>query len=273
MRDFFRYPFGRRKIKGDETLTTTTLLMRDFFPFLMVLTRVTFALFFLPGFGEIYINRRVRFLMAGMITLFLIGPLSSQFPVFPETFSGLLPYFIEEGLVGIFFGLLARVFFLALETAGSIIAFQSSLSMAMTFNPALAQQGTIVSSLLMTSGLVLFFVFDIHHLVLKGFMGTYVIFPVGKIVPSDDASHLFTQFVNESFRDAVFWSAPFLILNTILFLGLGLLNRLMPQLAVFFIATPVQLFIGLTLLMTVLDTILLSFFQAFEKNITPFLGG
>lgn len=254
-------------------MDASTLFIKDLFPFFLILTRVSFALFLLPGFGEVYVTKRVRLFIAFGLSLFLVGPLSQKIGVPSEDLPTLFPFLFREALVGCFFGILSRIFLLSLELAGSIISYQSSLAMAMTFNPLMSSQGSIIGSLLSTIALVLFFELDIHHLVLKALQGTYTVFPVGGIFSFEDASNLVVQVVKESFKSAFFWAGPFLILNTIFFMGLGLLNRLMPQFAVFFIATPVQLFIGLTLLMTVLSIIMTSFFKDFEKVLHPFLGG
>jgi flagellar biosynthetic protein FliR len=56
-----------------------------------------------------------------------------------------------------------------------------------------------------------------------------------------------TRFVSRSFALGMRMAMPFLAYATLLFVGLGLMQRLMPQMQVFFVAMPLQVMLGLIL--------------------------
>jgi flagellar biosynthetic protein FliR len=53
---------------------------------------------------------------------------------------------------------------------------------------------------------------------------------------------------------------------------LGLLGRLMPQMQVFFVAMPLQIMVGLSVLFIALPVTLRWFISSFEDKMLPFLA-
>ena len=58
---------------------------------------------------------------------------------------------------------------------------------------------------------------------------------------------------NDVFRIGVQFATPFIVISLMMYLALGVLARLMPQLQVFFIALPLQILISFLVLMVVLS--------------------
>jgi flagellar biosynthetic protein FliR len=57
---------------------------------------------------------------------------------------------------------------------------------------------------------------------------------------------------------------PFLVVGTLVQVGFGLLGRLMPQVQVFFIAMPVQIFLSLLIMAMVLSASIMYWMNGFE---------
>ena len=69
-------------------------------------------------------------------------------------------------------------------------------------------------------------------------------------------------------------AAPFIIVGLLFSLGVGLVNRLMPQVQVFFIAMPMQIVLGFVVLMLTVSAGMMWFLGAFETELrTLFTGG
>lgn len=67
-------------------------------------------------------------------------------------------------------------------------------------------------------------------------------------------------------------AAPFLVLGLVFYLGLGMLARLMPQLQIFFIAIPAQIYMGFIILGLTLSTLLLVWLNYARFTVNSLLG-
>lgn len=246
------------------------------FGFFLILTRVGTALMFFPGFGESYVNPRSRLALALMIALVMTPVLLPILPGIPASVIDIGLSFVVELLIGAFFGLVTRAIFIALEMAGVIMSFQVSLGNATIFNPLMSAQGSILSVFITVAGLLLIFVLDLHHLMLLSVLDSYSLFSPflseGFVLPTGDMANYFATAFSQAFMLAMQLSAPLLIVGLIFYLGLGLLGRLMPQMQVFFVAIPLQIFLGFFVLSLFLSAAMLWFLEHFENRLEGFLA-
>ncbi|HET8726036.1 MAG TPA: flagellar biosynthetic protein FliR [Alphaproteobacteria bacterium] len=248
------------------------LLTDEVFSFLFVFTRVGAALMLLPGIGDAYVTPRIRLLLGLMITALVLPALMPALPPVPDSPLILFVLVAGEILVGVFIGLIARLMLAALEIAGMVISFQISLANAFVFNPAMTTQGTLVGAFLTILGLVLIFLADLHHLMLAAVVESYDVFPPGGAPPIGDMADLVSRLVAESFLIGVQVSGPFLVIGLIFYLGLGLLNRLMPQVQIFFIAMPLQIVMGIAVMALTVSAMMLFWLNRFQDSLVGFVS-
>jgi flagellar biosynthetic protein FliR len=246
------------------------LLTAEVFALLLIFARIGSAMILLPGFGENYVSPRVRLLLAGAITI-VVGPvLAPRLPALPASPVALVILMGGEIGVGVFIGTMARVMIVSLETAGTLIAFQTGLAAASIFNPLLSDQGSVVSVLISVTGMVLLFETDLHHLMLRALVDSYSLFVPGALPPIGDFTEMISHLVSRSFTIALQLAAPFLVVSLMLYVALALISRLMPQLQVFFIALPLQIVLGFMLLMLTFSTLMLWFLNNFADVMRGF---
>lgn len=233
---------------------------------LLVFGRIGGAVSLLPGFGESFVSPHVRVLFAFTFSLLLTPVLQTSLtaPTSPFEFLNLL---VGELLIGFFFAILIRLFTFALETAGSLISFQVGLSAATAFNPAMGQQGSLISGFLMLMGLVLIFTLNLHHLFLASLFKTYTIFPPGQLPDLHDIAESGVEVIGKSFALGVQLATPFIIINILYQFSMGLLNRLMPQMQIFFVSLPAQILLGFTILLATLSAIIMWYFDALKEMV------
>jgi flagellar biosynthetic protein FliR len=94
---------------------------------------------------------------------------------------------------------------------------------------------------------------------------------VGPRLPVGDLSEVVTRAVSHSFLIGVQIAAPFLVAGLLLFTGLGLLARLMPQVQIFFVSMPLQVGFGLAIFAVVLPVMLLFWLERFQSGLTDLL--
>jgi len=188
----------------------------------------------------------------------------------PGTF-GLFSLILMEFIIGIFFGGIARIFMMALDTAGMIISISSGLSNAQMFNPALATQGSLVGAFLSVTGIVVLFAMNLHHLLFAGIIESYEFFPLGALPDFGSMAEMVARSVSAAFSIGIKIAAPFLVMSILIYTGMGVLSRLMPQVQVFLIALPVQILIALLLMSMFLSSAYLFWGTEFEKAMVFFL--
>jgi flagellar biosynthetic protein FliR len=160
----------------------------------------------------------------------------------------------------------------ALEVAGTLISFQVGLATASIFNPLLSDQGSVISVLISVTGVVLLFETDLHHLMLRALIDSYTLFVPGHLPPLGDFTEVVSRTVTRSFAIAMQLSAPFLVILTLLYIALGLMSRLMPQLQIFFVALPLQIGIGFLILSLTFSTLMLWFLENLSDVVRMFIA-
>ena len=120
--------------------------------------------------------------------------------------------------------------------------------------------------------MTLMFVTDSHHLMLRALADSYGVFHAGDIPPVGDFSDAAARLVADCFTLGVKLSAPFLVFGLVFFLALGLIQRLMPQVQVFFVTQPLQIMSGFIILAVTLSVGMGVFLDNFEVALGRFIG-
>ncbi len=242
----------------------TELLSQDIFVVLLVFARTGSALMLMPGFGETYVTPRIRLFLALAISLLVTPVVAGNIPPMPAAPVALFLLLAGEILIGVFLGAIGRILMAALNTAGTVVAFQSGMANAFVQDPTVAQQASLPAMFLTITGLLLIFVTNLHHMMLRAMVDSYDVFTPGVMPPIGDFSQVITRLVASSFILGVQLAGPFIAVGLVFYLGVGLLNRLMPQVHMFFIALPMQIIFGLTVLSLTISALMLWFLDRFE---------
>lgn len=248
------------------------LIQGEVFAFLMILVRMAALISTMPAVGETSIPVRIKVALAGLLSLFLLPVVGPGIPPMPQSILVLAGLILLEIGIGLFVAFMVRLMTSALHVAGTIIAFQSGLAAAQGFDPLQGGQTALVGRFLTLFGVVLIFTLDLHLLIVRAMVHSYTLFPAGEIPFIGDVAASITEIVAGSFAMGLTLSAPFLVYGVVFNVALGLLARLMPQLPVFFVAMPANIFLSLIILMVILSAILMTFANYFENGLVRFLG-
>ena len=247
-------------------------LTSELFSFLLVFCRIGSAMMLLPGFGEAYVSSRIRLLLALMFSL-LLAPVLTVMPPPPSSVSGLAILIITETLIGLFFGVITRILIAAIHMGGMIIALQSSLASALTQDVTQTQgQASSLGNLLGMTALVLMFSTDLHHVILSGLADSYNLFTPGVFPIVGDFSQHAITLLSGAFAAAIQMAAPHIVIGTILYLGAGIIARLVPNLQIFFLLMAPQIFISLFILMVCFSAIMMWYIDYFRDTMAAFIA-
>ena len=252
-------------------LSLEDFLVSGVFAFILIFVRMGTALMIMPGIGDSFVPQNIRLYIAlGMS--FVLMPIVQQ--NMPSPIPPLMDLFVLIGMefiIGLFIGTVARILIAALDVAGMIISMTAGLANAQVFNPSSASQGSIVGALLSMTGVLLIFVTNLHHMMIHGLVESYNMFPIGDLPESGGMAQLISQAISVSFTVGFQLAAPFVVMAMMIYIGMGVLSRLMPQVQVFILALPVQIMVSMITLFFVFSAIMLFWVSKFEEGMFFFL--
>lgn len=246
-------------------------LVSGVFAFMIVFMRFGTAVMIMPGIGDSFVPGNVRLMFALGFTL-VLTPVVQPFVPYPiPAFGVMISLLTVELITGLFIGTISRILMMAMDTAGMFISLASGISNAQVFNPAMAVQGSIFGAFLSVAGVTVLFATNLHHLVLHGLVESYQMFPIGGIPDTGSMAELVTRAVSASFLTGFQIAMPFIVISLVLYVGMGVLSRLMPQIQVFMIAIPLQIMLALVIFSITLSSIMLFFISRYEQGMVYFL--
>jgi flagellar biosynthetic protein FliR len=234
----------------------SALLQAELYAYMLVFARLGGAVMLLPGMGDAIIPARSKLLFALALTFVTAPFLATRLPPVPPGIAPLLLLFASELLVGIFLGAITRAIFNVLEFAGSLILTQIGLASATALNPLMADQGAAISIFLMMAGTVLVLQSDLHIIMLRGLVESYTLFNPASPWPIGDFTAAYVRTMGQALQIGIQVASPLLVAITVLYGGLALMARLMPQLQIFFIALPLQILLGFVVLVGTLPAMI-----------------
>ena len=232
-----------------------------------VFCRIAGCLILMPGFASRRVPVRVRLLIAIAVTMALAPLLySSVEPHIGDARPGTVFALVaSETLIGALFGLTGRLYFTALELAGTA----SASLMGFSGLPGAPVDGDEpvppLTTLILVCATALFFIVELHWLVIEGLVLTYTALPPAAAFNPQAALTILADKLSDILILAGRLAAPFIIYAVVINLAVGLTNKLSPQIPVFFVAIPFVLAGGLMLFFLISDEILLVFVTAFRS--------
>lgn len=238
---------------------------------LFIFARLSGIFMLVPGFNSHTIPPQIKLSLALAIAV----ALASQMPLIEAS---LAPLVVTQRLafelgIGLFLGAMVYIFFALLDVLGNIIGLQGGFSSAVMLNPSAGIQEILPAGFLSLLGTMLFFSLDLHHLLIQGLFKSFEIFAWNKPLIVGDIGQTLLRRLAESFSLAIQLATPFIIANIVIMIGLGFLNRIMPQLQVIFLAMPLQVLLALSLLALLLSALMGIYNGAFQSFLSTIAGG
>jgi flagellar biosynthetic protein FliR len=241
--------------------------------YLLVFARTGAMVMLLPPIGDANVPSRVRLILALAIAVALAPTVQAAYPqTAPQNSAALMVLIAQEITVGILVGTLARVIMSSISVAGTIIAAQTGLSYAEALDPTShGQQGAVIGNFISLLAVVMIFASNLHHLAIGAVAGSYHLIPPGTALPTGDMAEMAIRMVSGSFLLGFQLAAPFIVFGFAINAGFGVLARMMPQLQVFFVVTPLNVLVGFVVLTLLIGTMMTLFLNFYSTQMGTFL--
>lgn len=243
------------------------ITLAELYAFLLCFVRILGVFIIVPIFSNRVIFAQAKTTLAALLALF-ISPLIHKF--LPSTlemsYQTLLLYLFFEFSIGLLIGASGYFLFIVLDFIGHIMGAESGLSNAQLFNPASGQPTELTTNMLILSASVLLFVGNFHHTLIQVIIHSYEYIHLGSSTLIADYHHVILNGLHKMFVLGLQFSFPFILIGLILNLGIGLVNKLIPQIQIFSVMPPAQLMVFFFMLVAVLTSILDGFLNIFKDT-------
>ncbi len=208
--------------------------------------RIGACIMAMPGFSSQRIPARVRLYIAIGATLALAPPLMDTVkPIVADaSISAIVFVLFTELTVGLLIGLMARLFFFALETLGNAASMAIGLGNILGAPVDEAEPLPSMTSFIVFSATALFFVTDQHWELIRGLFSSYTVIPISGTPSSQGILAEYMKVLEHAFFLALRISSPFLLFSLLANLASGFLNRMAPQIPVYFVVGPLLIALG-----------------------------
>jgi flagellar biosynthetic protein FliR len=234
------------------------------FTVFLLFCRIGGCLMIAPGIGNTQIPTRIRLFVVVGATLALSPMLFDGAASADHDSIGMAKLIVSELLTGGALGVLSRLFFSALETLA--FAAATLLGLANPFGVEFDQNQSMppLATLIALGATALLFVADFHWQIVIALVDSYRAMPLGAVFDTRRSLADISGVLGQSFIIAARVASPFFLYSVIVNFAMALINRVTPQIAVFFIAPPFIAGGGLALLYLVVRGQVSQFMAAFS---------
>lgn len=230
----------------------------------LVLVGLAFArllsfLIIVPFFGGAAVPARVKVATATAFVIILYPALEAGVPKdAPLSFGpiGFIALLAKEALVGFTLGFVASLIFESVQVAGRIIDFQRGSTMGEMFAPQLQTRVSELGQFKLQFAIVIFLSIGAHHYFIESLLRSFQVVPVTgfpHFQPGWTPLALsITVMTGSVLSIGIQLAAPAMIALLLTDLFFGIINRVAPQINVFFLSLPVKMMVGLLVVLVAL---------------------
>lgn len=197
------------------------------------------------------------------ILAFFVCHLSELTPVLPvENLWNLILMGVAEMTVGIVLAFVADMIYLPFRLVGIQVEHSAGFGQGETINPDDNTTFSIVQQFMNILGILVFFLLDGHHLLIRMIVLTFQWIPLGGVVLKGEMIKVLVGYFGKVFALGIGYAAPIMGCVMIGSLCFGILGKSVPQMNLLIIDLPVRIAVGLIGLVICLP-MLIALFQKF----------
>lgn len=233
----------------------------------LIFCRIGACLMLLPGYSSVRIPTNIRLFIALAISLAVSpGLLPDIRPLLASAGDDMrLQMIVTELLNGAMIGLLGRIFMIALQFGANFVANAIGMGQAVGAPIDEAEAASSIVSLITMAATVMIFSLNLHAEVLKAILASYRTMPVVDGFAARSGLVQITDNLDETFLLCLRIASPFVVYAVIVNFAIGLMNKMTPQIPVYFISMPFVIAGGMMLLGVSIGDFLRIFLDNYQR--------
>jgi flagellar biosynthetic protein FliR len=228
--------------------------------FALLLSRILPVILLSPFLGGEVVPSEVKLGLGLMLGLVLFPAVSERMQQIPTSALPFLFLLCKELFFGLCLAFVVGMVFEAAQMAGTFIDAMAGTNMAQVMVPQIQQQVSLFSSLKLQLSVVLFLTLDGHHWVINAFANSLLAVPLDGFPGFSSGNWAFFDLLirvfAEMMRLALAISAPIFLTAFLTDLALGLINRVAPQVQVFFVSMQLKPMLTVAMMFAMMHLIL-----------------
>jgi len=217
---------------------------------MLIFCRIGTCLMVMPGLSSARVPMKIRLFLGLALTLALFPLLEPYLRDANQSLAlgNLLITMAAEMLIGASLGLVAQALFWGVQFVGNVIAMLMGFSGQPGLGILESRPEAPIANIIALMALAIFFATDMHMQIFQGLMISYQILPPAPTIQPQAALIDVVDALQLAFSMLLRMAAPFLLYAILVNFAAGLINKLTPNIPVYFISLPFVLAGGLALL-------------------------
>lgn len=249
----------------------------------LVLFGLSFARFIsfiviVPFFGGQVVPSQVKVATATALVIITYPSLLAELPTdgSPLGFGalGFVGLLAKEVFVGFTLGFVASLVFEAVAVAGRIADFQRGSTMAELFSPQLQERVSELGQFQLQLAIVIFLTTGAHRFFISALVRSFEFIPATRFPQIEagwtPAAEFMTVVTGSVLSIGVQLAVPVVVTLLLTDLFFGLINRVAPQINVFFLSMPVKMWVGIFVVLIALPYMVARFVDYFDMSYEAF---
>jgi flagellar biosynthetic protein FliR len=249
----------------------------------LVLFGLSFARFvsfilIVPFFGGQVVPSQVKVATATALVIITYPSLLAELPTdgSPLGFGavGFVGLLAKEVFVGFTLGFVASLVFEAVAVAGRIADFQRGSTMAELFSPQLQERVSELGQFKLQLAIVVFLTTGAHRFFISALVRSFEFIPAMRFPKIEagwtPAAEFMTVMTGSVLSIGVQLAVPVVVTLLLTDLFFGLINRVAPQINVFFLSMPVKMWVGIFVVLIAVPYLVARFLDYFDMSYEAF---
>lgn len=213
----------------------------------IVISRVIAFFIGFPFLNTPFIPLNIRVLLVLAFSFFAMAHYNISLSIKDYDLLFFALFMMKEMLIGFSLGVVVTIFVSIFLYAAEIISFFMGFTIVNVFNPAFGQTSAL-SLLFLLLFYLLFFISGSYQMVIALLFKSFELVPVVKFSFNESVFEFVILKFGDIFKIGFQIAFPFALVLTVFNVVLALINRLIPQINVFFVGLPAQILIGFVVL-------------------------
>lgn len=232
------------------------ILVNDFVTVFLVFLRIVPIFFIAPFFNNNAIPTMAKIFLALIVSYIVFFSIKGFTFDVDKGLLLLAVIGIKEVITGMVIAYSINFIFYGVSFAGMLIGFDIGLSMASAFDPTMDMENNIIGQIFNFVAVLVLLTINGHHYIIRAVSYSFNIIPIGTYVINKNVMQLLINYSAGVFVLAVKIAAPIMISFFLIHIAAGLIARIIPQMQVFFVIQPLQIGLGLFLLIAATPVII-----------------
>jgi len=237
----------------------------------LAFARLLTFLSIVPFFGGAAVSGRVKVATAASFVIIVFPTLTAGLPPggrLPFGPIGFVALIIKEVFIGFTLGFVASLVFESIQMAGRIIDVQRGAALAELFAPQLQAPVSELGQFKLQLAIVLFLTTGAHRIFIAAMLRSFETIPalgVPKVAGLTPVVPVIVELSGDVIAIAVGLAAPGIVVLLMTDALFGVINRVAPQINVFFLSLPVKMAVGVLIVFLALPLLKDQFIHYFES--------